>query len=105
MEDEKMPPQPNGHIVKTEGICGGRACIAGHRIRVADIAAWHEKRGYAPDEIVQFFPGVTLGEVHSALAYYFDHRQEIEAELASDEAQAAQVNSSASSRLREKLGA
>ena len=25
------------HIAKTPGICGGKACIAGHRIRVMDI--------------------------------------------------------------------
>ena len=25
------------HITKTPGVCGGRACIAGHRVRVADI--------------------------------------------------------------------
>lgn len=46
-----------------------------------DIVAWHEQRGYCPDEIVQMFPGITLADVHAALAYYFDHRQEIEADF------------------------
>jgi uncharacterized protein (DUF433 family) len=40
------------HITKTPGICGGRPCIAGHRIRVQDIVVWHQKRGYSADEIV-----------------------------------------------------
>lgn len=66
------------HITKTPGICGGRACIAGHRIRVLDIVVWHEKRGRCPEEIVEMFPGVTLADVYAALAYYFDHRPEIE---------------------------
>ena len=69
------------HIEKTPGVCGGRACIAGHRVRVQDIVAWHEKRGYSPDEIVDLFPGVTLADVYAALTYYFDNRQEIEDEF------------------------
>jgi uncharacterized protein (DUF433 family) len=68
-------------ITKTPEVCGGRACIAGHRIRVMDIVAWHEKRGYCPDEIVEMFPGITLAEVYAALAYYFENRQEIEDEF------------------------
>jgi uncharacterized protein (DUF433 family) len=69
------------HIVKTPGVCGGRACLAGHRIRVLDIVAWHERRGYSPEEIVEMFPGITLADVYAALAYYFDNRPEIEDEL------------------------
>jgi uncharacterized protein (DUF433 family) len=57
------------HIEKTPGVCGGRACIAGHRIRVQDIVVWHERRGYSPDEIVDLFPGITLADVYAALAY------------------------------------
>ena len=33
------------HIAKTAGICGGKACIAGHRIRVMDIVVCHERTG------------------------------------------------------------
>ncbi|HXE55893.1 MAG TPA: DUF433 domain-containing protein [Tepidisphaeraceae bacterium] len=73
------------HITRTPGICGGRACIAGHRIRVMEIVTWHEMRGYSPDEIVDMFPGITLADVYAALAYYFDHRQEIEADFKSEQ--------------------
>ena len=69
------------HIEKTPGVVGGRARIAGHRIRVMDVVVCHEKRGYSPDEIVAMFPGITLADVYAALAYYFDHRDEIEAEF------------------------
>ena len=73
------------HIVKTPGICGGRACIAGHRIRVLDIVVWNQMRGYSPDEVVAMFPGISLADVYAALAYYFDNRSEIDEEFASDE--------------------
>ncbi|MCE9529917.1 MAG: DUF433 domain-containing protein [Planctomycetes bacterium] len=69
------------HISKTPGICVGRACIAGHRVRVQDVVVWHEKRGYCLDEIVDMFPGISLTDVYSALAYYFDNRQEIDDEF------------------------
>jgi uncharacterized protein (DUF433 family) len=73
------------HITKTPGICGGRACIAGHRVRVLDVVVWHEKRGYSPDEIVDMFPGITLADVYAALCYYFDNRQEIDDEFKSSD--------------------
>ena len=48
------------HITKTPGVCGGRACIAGHRIRVQDIVVLHEMRGMPPKEIVAEYPGISL---------------------------------------------
>jgi uncharacterized protein (DUF433 family) len=98
-----MPDVLNSHITKTPGICGGKACIAGHRIRVADIVVWHERRGYSADEVVQFFPGLSLAEIHAALSYYFDHRVEIDAELTADET-LANHRGNRPSKLREKLG-
>ena len=96
------------HIEKTPGVCGGRACIAGHRIRVLDIVVWHEKRGYSPEEIVEMFPGINLADVYAALTYYFDNRQEIEDEFRkSDESGAwlqANIPSKIPAEFREKRG-
>ena len=61
------------HISKTPGICGGKACIAGHRIRVMDVVVMYERWGFSPDQIADQYPGLTLADVHAALAYYFDH--------------------------------
>jgi uncharacterized protein (DUF433 family) len=74
------------HIVATPGICGGRPRIDGHRIRVQDIAILHEWQGYSPTEICQQYPGLTLGEVYSALAYFNDKRDEILGEIEADRA-------------------
>jgi uncharacterized protein (DUF433 family) len=75
---------PNERIVKTPGTCGGRARIAGHRVRVQDVVIWYEYQGMTPDEIVSHIPSITLADVHSALAYYFDHVQEIRDEIRAD---------------------
>ncbi len=92
------------HITKTPGVCGGKACIAGHRIRVMDIVVWHEKRGQSPGDIVAAFPGITLADVHAALAYYFDNQQEIEEEFKKEEVVAESLRHKFPSKLREKLG-
>jgi uncharacterized protein (DUF433 family) len=69
------------HIVRTPGICGGKPRIAGHRIKVEHIAVCYERMGMTPDEIVTTHPTITLAQVHAALAYYFEHKQEIDADI------------------------
>ncbi len=87
------------HITKTPGVCGGRACIAGQRIRVMDIVVWHENRGYSPDEVVDMFPGITLADVYAALTYYFDNCQEIEGEFRKDEEFAEWIKTNIPSKI------
>jgi uncharacterized protein (DUF433 family) len=92
------------HITRTEGVCGGRPCIAGHRIRVMDVVVLHDRRGLSPEEIVYQYPGITLADVHAALAYYHDNRAEIEAEFRRDEERSRQAEATAPSLIKEKLG-
>jgi uncharacterized protein (DUF433 family) len=73
-------------IEATPGVCGGKPRIAGHRIRVQDIVAWYEFHGMTPDEIVTGYPQITLADVHAALAYYHAHRDEIQGQMADDDA-------------------
>jgi len=49
------------------------------------------------------FPGLTLADVHAALAYYFDHRDDIETEIQGDEALSREMIKTQPSKLREKL--
>jgi uncharacterized protein (DUF433 family) len=97
------------HITKTPGVCGGRACIAGHRIRVVDIVVWHEMRGLPAAKIVEeIFPSITKADVHAALAYYFDNIEDIQKDFRSDEEWARWAESNLPplipSELKEKLG-
>ena len=73
------------HITRVPGVCGGRACIAGHRVRVMDIVGWHEQAGYSVDQIIEMFPGISRADVYAALAYYFDNVEEIEGDFRSDQ--------------------
>jgi uncharacterized protein (DUF433 family) len=91
------------HITKTPGVCGGRACIAGHRIRVMDIVVLHEMRGMCAEEVAYQYPTITLADVHAALAYYFDNVEEIQNEFRKDEEWAEWAKTNVPSKLREKL--
>lgn len=66
------------HIVSTPGTLGGKPRIAGRRISVESIKVWHEELGYSVDKIASDYD-LTLGQVYAALAYYWDHKQEIDA--------------------------
>jgi uncharacterized protein (DUF433 family) len=63
----------------------GRAFIAGTRTRVQDVYALAEIQGLTADQIVEQLPHLSLGQVHAALSYYFDHREQILNELREDE--------------------
>ncbi|MEK7755556.1 MAG: DUF433 domain-containing protein [Acidobacteriota bacterium] len=90
-------------IAKTPGVCGGRARIAGHRVRVLDIVACSEHQGMTPDEIVSNLPSLTLADVHAALAYYFDHLEEIQEEMRAEKALADEVRRNHPSLVEAKL--
>jgi uncharacterized protein (DUF433 family) len=69
------------HIEINPAKCGGKPCVAGTRIRVWDIHVWHNLRGQSPEQIVADFPQLTLADVYTALAYYLDHRDEIDQQM------------------------
>ena len=91
------------HIEIVEGASGPKARIAGHRIRVQDVVIWHEKLGMSPDEIVQEYPQLTRADVYAALAYYWDHREELERRMAADEAFVEEFRRRNPSPLQEQL--
>lgn len=83
------------HIESTPGTCGGKARIAGTRIRVQDIVFWTEE-GRSPDEIVAAFPHLTLADVYAALAYYHDNRGLIDQQIRGDDADVSRLKLEAS---------
>ena len=56
----------------------GRAMIAGTRIKVELVVIATNHHNLSPEEICKYWPPLTLGEVHSALAYYYDHKELVE---------------------------
>jgi uncharacterized protein (DUF433 family) len=91
------------HIEITPGVCGGKARIAGHRIRVQDVVVWHEQMGMSPDEIVSRYPTITLADVYAALTYYHDHFEEIRQQMRESDALVQELQSKIPSKVQQKL--
>lgn len=71
-----------------------RAFIVGTRVRVQDIYAQSELHGRTAEEIAEGLPNLTLGQIHAALSYLFDHRDEVLREMREDETFVAQMRAS-----------
>ncbi|GAB4201425.1 MAG: hypothetical protein Fur006_53860 [Coleofasciculaceae cyanobacterium] len=74
-------------ITRNPGIHGGCPIIAGTGVTVRRIAADY-KMGLSAEEIAAEIPHLTLAQVYAALTYYHLNKDEIEADLAFQEAEA-----------------
>ena len=89
-------------IVRTPGICGGKPRIDGHRITMQNIAIWHDRLGRSADEIASEY-NLELADIYAALAYYFAHREEIDASVRERRAFVEQLRQETPSKLHQKL--
>jgi uncharacterized protein (DUF433 family) len=78
MSTEKLQPTEHPHIVKILGASGiWQAAIKGTYIRVWALVGCH-KRGMDVWDILRDFPTITAAQLYDALSYYYDHKDEIE---------------------------
>lgn len=65
------------YIVKTPGVCGGRARLENSRIAVHDVIGLIQN-GETVDSVTRQLPGLTRAQVYECLSYYEDHLAEID---------------------------
>lgn len=63
-------------IVTDEAHSDGAPTIGNTGIRVINVACAYEHDGYSPDEIAEFYPALSLEDIHTAIAYYYGHIEE-----------------------------
>ena len=63
-------------IVRDPDHSRGAPTIRDTGIRVVNVASASEHSGYSPEKIVEFYPDLSLADVHAALAYYDEHVEE-----------------------------
>lgn len=63
-------------IVQTEGVLGGDPRIEGTRIGVLDVYEFVVEGGNPPEEIADQL-SISVGSVYTALAYYYEHPEEM----------------------------
>ena len=69
------------HVVINKDVCDGSPIIAGTRIRVIDIVIEYEVLGRSPDEIIRSYPHVNLYQIHDALSFYYENRDELDRKI------------------------
>jgi uncharacterized protein (DUF433 family) len=71
---------PYPRIARNAAIRGGQPVVAGTRIPVATIVR-SQQLGMDFDEILVQYPSLGAADLHAAMLYYLDHRDEIDALL------------------------
>ena len=67
-----------GHIrVDDEGV----AWIDGTQVKVIELAVDKLAHGLSPEEMHFQHPHLSLAQIHAALAYYYDHQTELDADI------------------------
>jgi len=81
---------PIDTIVSDPQVRGGQPIIAGTTLRVSDVVASHIYRGLSPEELAVNF-ALDLGQVYAALAYYYQHKAAIDAQMQAEADRAARL--------------
>ncbi len=66
------------HVVINEA---GVPTLEGTTMKVIELVLETAAYGWSPDELQFQHPYLTLGQIHSALAYYWDHKEELDHDI------------------------
>jgi len=81
---------PIDTIVSDPAIRGGQPIIGGTNVRLIDVIASYLYRGLSVEELAVNF-ALDLGQAHAALAYYYQHKAEIDAQMRQDADKASKL--------------
>ncbi len=70
----------------------GRPLIAGKNFKLIHLIREHVAYRWSAQELALNHPQLTLGEVYAALAYYADHREELDRQIAASEREAERMH-------------
>ncbi len=87
----RVPDSAINDDVSTQGLittyehvqidAGGVPIIAGTNMKVVELVMAQLAHGWSPEELHFQHPYLSLGQIHSALAYYWDHKEELDADI------------------------
>jgi len=66
------------HIVLDDN---GVPVISGANTKVSELIAEIQAHGLSPEELCYQLPHLSLSQIYSALAYYWDHKEEVDRDL------------------------
>jgi uncharacterized protein (DUF433 family) len=69
-------PYPHIHVD-----AAGVAWVEGTAVKVLEIVLDRQTHGWSPEEVHFQHPDLSLAQIHSALAWYYDHQNEVDAQI------------------------
>jgi uncharacterized protein (DUF433 family) len=82
----------------------GVPLIEGTTMKVVELVMAHQAHGWSPEELHFQFPHLSLGQIHAALGYYWDHKDALDADIERRSAYAEKARKEASpSAVKAKL--
>ena len=89
------------HIVLDES---GAPAIGGTTMKVVELVVERLGYGWSPEELHFQHPHLSMAKIHSALAYYFDHQEDLDNDVERRLREAEQIrNQIPPSRLQARL--
>jgi uncharacterized protein (DUF433 family) len=82
------------YLTRQPGVRGGHATVEGTRIGVHDVVGLLQNGETVDSVVARCFPSLTRAQVYECLAYYEDHRGEIDVLVARQAAAAAPIRTS-----------
>jgi uncharacterized protein (DUF433 family) len=79
-----MRAATNFRVTRTPGLCGGRPCLAGHRIPVWGLVRYRQL-GLADAQILEAYPSIEAADLVAAWEYYAAHPAEIDRDITENE--------------------
>ena len=80
------------HIVTDEQ---GRLRIGDAGIKLRMFVGFIIADGWGPKDFQEQYPQLTLGEIHAAMSYYYDHKAELDAEVEASRRYAEEMRAAA----------
>jgi uncharacterized protein (DUF433 family) len=76
-----MENMPTTEVSHTHRDAAGRAWIDDRNVKVIEVLLDHLSTGSTPEEIHLQHPRISLAQIRAALAFYYDNREEFDAEI------------------------
>lgn len=96
-----MPTAVTSHIEIDDS---GVAWIAGANTKVVEVVRDRTTHGWGPEEIHREHPHLSLAQIHSAFAYYYENKEKLDGEIRRRDREAEEIaKQAATPALRRKL--
>jgi uncharacterized protein (DUF433 family) len=88
-----------------EQVGGGAPFISGTTMKVIELVMAQRAHGWSPEELSFQYPHLSMAQIYSALAYYWDHREGLDEDIERREQSVGLMRAAAQTPLAQRLAA